>query len=519
MSDTASTPEGQTPDRSGASSPPSPDPAPPGGSGTPTAPSRPTAESAGQSPAPDGPTSEGADPDGPASGGADPDGPASGGAPRKPKIGDTMPAPPGAAGGATGSPADQQPGGGGSSSRNRRRRRRGRGGGGSGGGGQQGSSPQGGASKNGGAAKQGGEQKQRNKQRSGSGRSGQGSRGARGPAPTPVEAVLTDESPLELDESTMKRRGGRSRKGRAVGRYQMNVHVHGDATQIAVLEGRSLVEHYVSRPTDDVNQIHGNIYVGKVENVLPGMEAAFVDIAHAQERRALPRRRAVRPRRHRVQGRPTAPHRGGPAGHAADPVPGHEEPDRAQGRPAHPGGVAARPLRGAGAQLEHVRHLQAPARRRTQAAAQDPRPGQARTSTASSCAPPPRASPPEEIERDVAPAGQAVGPDRGAGVEAAARRRCSTASPRWRCGSSARSSTRSTARWSSTTQRCTTRSTSYVAAVAPALAERVQYYDPRAEPLPLFERYHVHRAAREGARPQGLAALGRLAHHRGTPRR
>ncbi len=77
----------------------------------------------------------------------------------------------------------------------------------------------------------------------------------------------------------MKRRGGRSRKGRAVGRYQMNVHVHGDATQIAILEGRSLVEHYVSRPTDDVNQIHGNIYVGKVENVLPGMEAAFVDIA------------------------------------------------------------------------------------------------------------------------------------------------------------------------------------------------------------------------------------------------
>jgi ribonuclease E len=40
-----------------------------------------------------------------------------------------------------------------------------------------------------------------------------------------------------------------------------------------------LVEHYVSRPADDVFQIHGNIYVGKVENVLPGMEAAFVDIA------------------------------------------------------------------------------------------------------------------------------------------------------------------------------------------------------------------------------------------------
>jgi ribonuclease E len=45
-----------------------------------------------------------------------------------------------------------------------------------------------------------------------------------------------------------------------------------------VLEGRTLIEHYVSRPADDVSQIHGNIYLGKVQNVLPGMEAAFVDI-------------------------------------------------------------------------------------------------------------------------------------------------------------------------------------------------------------------------------------------------
>ena len=47
---------------------------------------------------------------------------------------------------------------------------------------------------------------------------------------------------------------------------------------MAVLEGRSLVEHYVSRPTDTTTQIDGNIYLGKVQNVLPGMEAAFVDI-------------------------------------------------------------------------------------------------------------------------------------------------------------------------------------------------------------------------------------------------
>ena len=70
----------------------------------------------------------------------------------------------------------------------------------------------------------------------------------------------------------------RERKGRPVGRYLMCVHVRDGITQIAVLEGRSLIEHYVSRPQDDTNQIDGNIYHGRVQNVLPGMEAAFVDI-------------------------------------------------------------------------------------------------------------------------------------------------------------------------------------------------------------------------------------------------
>ena len=74
-------------------------------------------------------------------------------------------------------------------------------------------------------------------------------------------------------------RRGRERNGRPVGRYLMCVHVTESATQIAVLEGRSLIEHYVSRPTDNSTQIHGNIYMGRVQNVLPGMEAAFVDIA------------------------------------------------------------------------------------------------------------------------------------------------------------------------------------------------------------------------------------------------
>jgi len=100
-------------------------------------------------------------------------------------------------------------------------------------------------------------------------------RGAGEPA-EPVEALLP--AGVELDDAALERRKGRERKGRPVGRYSMCVHLSEKATQIAVLEGRALIEHYVSRPSDDVAQIHGNVYLGRVQNVLPGMEAAFVDI-------------------------------------------------------------------------------------------------------------------------------------------------------------------------------------------------------------------------------------------------
>jgi ribonuclease E len=75
-----------------------------------------------------------------------------------------------------------------------------------------------------------------------------------------------------------RRRSGRDRKTKQVGRYLVCVHVQPQMTQIAMLEGRSLVEHYVSRAADDTNQIDGNVYRGRVQNVLPGMEAAFIDI-------------------------------------------------------------------------------------------------------------------------------------------------------------------------------------------------------------------------------------------------
>jgi ribonuclease E len=100
----------------------------------------------------------------------------------------------------------------------------------------------------------------------------------------PKDSASDESEPAESDgESAAKRarsrrRPARDRKSKQVGRYLVCVHVQPDMTQIAMLEGRSLVEHYVSRIADDTNQIDGNVYRGRVQNVLPGMEAAFIDI-------------------------------------------------------------------------------------------------------------------------------------------------------------------------------------------------------------------------------------------------
>jgi ribonuclease E len=97
-------------------------------------------------------------------------------------------------------------------------------------------------------------------------------------APGESEADGPDGAGGTRHGSRSRRRSGRDRRGRSVGRYLVCIHVQPQVTQIAMLEGRSLVEHYVSRASDDTNQIDGNVYRGRVQNVLPGMEAAFVDI-------------------------------------------------------------------------------------------------------------------------------------------------------------------------------------------------------------------------------------------------
>ena len=57
---------------------------------------------------------------------------------------------------------------------------------------------------------------------------------------------------------------------------EMLVRQIGDRTQIAVIEDKVMVEHYVNRHSN-ISYV-GNVYLGRVQNVLPSMEAAFVDI-------------------------------------------------------------------------------------------------------------------------------------------------------------------------------------------------------------------------------------------------
>jgi ribonuclease E len=155
--------------------------------------------------------------------------------PAKPKIGDTRPAP----SSGDGAPART---GDGTPTRKRRRRRGGRG---------------------------------RGRERSGGGEQTTAPEAVRANLGAAGAAVSLDE----LDDTALERRRGRTRKGRPAGRYMMAVHVRDDrTTHIGVLEGRSLVEHYVGSLEPDDTAIDGNIYLGRVQNVLPGMEAAFIDI-------------------------------------------------------------------------------------------------------------------------------------------------------------------------------------------------------------------------------------------------
>jgi ribonuclease E len=103
-----------------------------------------------------------------------------------------------------------------------------------------------------------------------------------------------------IDGSTrMEAKRQRRREGREAGRRRapvlseaeflarresvtrkMIIRQRDDLAQIAVLEDDILVEHYVDRASQ--GSLIGNVYLGRVQNVLPSMEAAFVDIGRGR---------------------------------------------------------------------------------------------------------------------------------------------------------------------------------------------------------------------------------------------
>jgi ribonuclease E len=125
-------------------------------------------------------------------------------------------------------------------------------------------------------------------------------------APNAVVKVRTPREPKEPSNEPQKVRGStrleakkqRRRDGRDAGRRRntvteseflarreavdrtMVVRSKDGKIQIGVLEDKILVEHYVAKAAEA--SLIGNVYLGKVQNVLPSMEAAFVDIGRGR---------------------------------------------------------------------------------------------------------------------------------------------------------------------------------------------------------------------------------------------
>jgi ribonuclease E len=89
------------------------------------------------------------------------------------------------------------------------------------------------------------------------------------------------EAPVQRpDDGRERRPRRRGQRPRPPVERTMLVHADPRGTQIAVLEKGVIVEHYVTRAED--RSIVGSVYLGRVQNVLPGMEASFVDIGESR---------------------------------------------------------------------------------------------------------------------------------------------------------------------------------------------------------------------------------------------
>ncbi|WP_139123081.1 ribonuclease E/G, partial [Cellulosimicrobium cellulans] len=131
--------------------------------------------------------------------------------------------------------------------------------------------------------------RRRRRRRGGRGENGEGSTRTRS-----RDRSLADEVTALKGSTRLEAKRQRRREGRDAGRRRqiiteaeflarresversMVVREKDGRTQIAVLEDGVLVEHYVSQQSQA--SMAGNVYLGRVQNVLPSMEAAFIDV-------------------------------------------------------------------------------------------------------------------------------------------------------------------------------------------------------------------------------------------------
>ncbi len=122
---------------------------------------------------------------------------------------------------------------------------------------------------------------------------GQGDSLAASEAQAAADQVQGLKGSTRLEAKRMRRREGRrdSRRRQSITEAEflarresvdreMVVRHRDGSDQIAILEDDILVEHFVARRT--TQSIVGNIYLGRVQNVLPSMEAAFIDIGRGR---------------------------------------------------------------------------------------------------------------------------------------------------------------------------------------------------------------------------------------------
>jgi ribonuclease G len=96
------------------------------------------------------------------------------------------------------------------------------------------------------------------------------------PARQPQRRELSQRQERRRDQSSRRRREPQRRPPLPAAKRELLISVDVGERRVAILEDARVAEVYLERP--ERRSIAGNIYLGRVDNVLPGMEAAFVEI-------------------------------------------------------------------------------------------------------------------------------------------------------------------------------------------------------------------------------------------------